>query len=97
MRQAAALGATSSKAPAAAPKRKPAPASKPAAPKGGRKKRVVSSESEEDSASFGTADNSEADVSEHEAAGPSKHVYEMEAFSPAVAPKVRIVGAGAGV
>jgi len=67
---------------AAAPKRKPAPA----AARGGRKKMVVSESEEEDDVSLSESSGSE--ISE-QGRNATKDVYEMEAFSPAVAPKVR--------
>uniref|UniRef100_A0A7S3VQX9 DNA topoisomerase 2 n=1 Tax=Dunaliella tertiolecta TaxID=3047 RepID=A0A7S3VQX9_DUNTE len=80
-------------APAAAPKRKPGPAKAAAPAKGagarsGRKKKVVYSdtEEEEEDVMMSPSDSSDAGLSERRP-GPSKEVYEMEAFSPAVAPK----------
>jgi len=82
--QAAAASKATAKAPAAAPKRKPAPA------KAAKQQKKVFSDSDDDDDADGMTSpgGSTADEgSEHEA-GPSKDVYEMEAFSPAVAPKV---------
>lgn len=88
MQAAAAAGtasAPSTAAAAAAPKRKPAP------PKGvaaGRKKKVVCDS--EDEGGVTSSSEGKSDASKPEAR-PAKDVYEMEAFSPAVAPKVRNV------
>lgn len=73
----------------AAAKRKPA-AKAPTSKGGGNKKNVVVSDSEEDDseAHSSWASDEERGASKS-AAVPNMDVYEMEAFSPAVAPKVR--------